>query len=124
MKKLIIGMLLLSLTACATTGTKTDPNITIGNSLLATKQTILNIHEAFRTPCKSGLVAATDCKNVDAMTLQAEPMYDALVDALVLNIQTGTVSADSQAKQKALETLAGDMVALTIKYSIKTQEVK
>jgi len=125
MKKVLVGLSLIMLCGCVPSGnTKPDASLTSGKSLLATKQSIVNIHESFRTPCKTGLVAATDCKKVDSIIMQAEPLYDTLVDALILNVQTGIVSEDSKTKQQAFEALAGDLIALSVKYSIKPEGAK
>lgn len=120
MKKVLIALLLsVTLAGCATTGTTpADPSITAGNSLLATQQTIVNTHEAFRLPCSQGIVAPVDCKKVDQITSDAAPAYDAAVDALILGIQSGN-TADYVIKKQVFDKLLGDMVALALKYSIK-----
>ena len=121
MKKFLI-LLSLSLplvisNGCATTGTTTDPAVTSGNALLAAQQTILNIHESFRAPCLSGVVKAADCHQVDALTMESGPAYDAAAAANIVALQGGS-TADFTAKKVALDDLLGKAVALAIKYSI------
>jgi hypothetical protein len=116
MKKLLTIGLLLFVAGCATTQ---DPNIAAGNSLLATQQTIINIHESFRTPCKTGVVPKDVCQQVDKLTFDSMPIYDAAVDASIVEMQSGVASVDAKAKKEALEKLAGDMVALSVKYGVK-----
>ena len=117
MKRILVGFMLLGLLGCTTTK-PVDPNVALGKSLLATKDTIINVHESFRVPCKTGVVPADVCKHVDTLTTESKPIYDAAVDAAVLGLQTGNTS-DAKAKQETLEKLAGDMIALSIKYSVK-----
>lgn len=122
MKKLLIALTLLfsvAIAGCATMGgVPADPAITTGNTLLATQQTIVNTHEAFRLPCSQGVVAPVDCKKVDQLTADAGPAYDAAVDALILGIQSGN-TADYLVKKQAFDKMLGDVVALALKYSIK-----
>ena len=118
MKKYLLALLIpLVLSSCATTGTTTDPAVTSGNALLAAQQTILNIHESFRAPCLSGVVKAADCHQVDALTTEAGPAYDAAAAANIVALQGGS-TADFTAKKVALDDLLGKAVALAIKYSI------
>lgn len=106
MKKILVLALLIS--GCATTQ---DPVIVAGKSLLATQQTILATHEAFRAPCKAGVVPASVCKDVDRIVMEAAPAYDAAVSAL---ITTGDPS-----KKAAFEYLAVSLATLAIAYSVE-----
>jgi hypothetical protein len=117
---LALSILLACNSGCGTTGTATtpDPAVTSGNVLIGVQQTIVNIHEAFRAPCLSGVIPAADCQKVDQLTAQAEPAYDAAAAANIVALQTGS-TADYTAKKAALDTLIGDMTALAVKYAIE-----
>ena len=121
MKQILLSLLLiLSLTSCATTPSTTS-DITTGKTLIATKDTIINLHESFRVPCKTGTVPADVCKEVDTLTTEAGPIYDAAADAALLYLKSNNATdlASYQAKNEQFIKLLGDITALTIKYSTK-----
>lgn len=116
MKKLIIITFLISiLCGCATT----NPDITNAKTLIATKETIINIHESFRGPCKIGTVPADVCKRVDYLTNESMPIYDSTVDASLLYLKSKNANdlASYQAKNEQFLKLLGDITALSLKYS-------
>lgn len=121
MKKLLLVCLLsISLLGCLKAGTETT-DITNGKTLIATKETIINLHESFRVPCKTGTVPADVCKEVDTLTTEAGPIYDAAADAALLYLKSNNATdlASYQAKNEQFIKLLGDITALTIKYSTK-----
>lgn len=83
MRRLILLALALTLSACASQ----DPAVTSGKTLLAAQKTIVNVHEAFRSPCKEGLVPAATCREVDRLVLEAMPIYDAAAQSLLMGIE-------------------------------------
>lgn len=105
MKKILVLALLIS--GCVAQ----DPVIVAGRSLLATQKTIVNVHEAFRAPCKQGMVPPDVCREVDRLTMEAAPAYDAAVSALLL---TGDTS-----KQAAFELMAASLLTLAVRYSVE-----
>ena len=42
----------------------------------STKDTIINLHESFRVPCKTGTIPADTCKEVDKLTNESKLIYD------------------------------------------------
>ena len=118
MKQLMVLLVALTAFSCAGCATQTTTPATMGKSLLATQQTMLNTHEAFRIPCKKGLVATADCKEIDSLLDQSKTAYDAAVDATILAIKTGKDTSDYTAKKAAFEALVTDMMGLAVKYSI------
>ena len=122
MKKLLLSLLLiLSLTSCATTPSITS-DITTGKTLIATKDTIINLHESFRVPCKTGTIPADTCKEVDKLTNESKLIYDSAADAALVYLRSGTTSdlASYQAQQAQFVKLLGDITALSIKYGTKS----
>jgi hypothetical protein len=115
----ILLICLCSLVGCATTPTvPQDASLTAGNALLATQGTIINTHEAFRTPCKDGSVPVAICHQVDAITIQAGPAYDAAATAAQLALQSGGDPADATAKKASLDSLLTQIINLAKQYEI------
>lgn len=107
MKKLLILAVLL-LSACS------QPKVAQkeAKTLLVVKETIVNTHELFRIPCKTGAVKKDVCQEVDSLTSKSKVAYDVAADAAVLALQTGdTVTA--QAKMDALLSLQMDLMKLS-----------
>ena len=119
LKHLILPLLALSLAGCATTPTvPQDAALTAGDALLATQATIINTHEAFRVPCKAGSIPPAICHQVDAITTQSGPAYDAAATATQLALQSGGDPADATAKQANLNSLLAQIMNLAATYGL------
>jgi hypothetical protein len=117
MKKLLILVTLL-LSACS------QPQVTQQKSaktLLVVKETIINTHELFRVPCKTGAVKKETCQEVDNLTTKAKVAYDVAADAAVLALQTGDTT-NAQEKMNALLNLQMDLVKLSQQAGLLKQQ--
>jgi hypothetical protein len=92
--------------------------MTAGKALLATQATIVNTHEAFRVPCKSGSIPPAICHQVDAITNQTKPAYDAAATAAQLALQSGGDPADAIAKKATLNSLLAQIMSLATQYGL------
>ena len=121
MKRFIPLLLVVAMLAgCGMFGHTSDPSMVAGKSLIATHDTIVNIHEGFRAPCKSGQVPAATCAKVDQLTQEAGPIFDAAVSADLLALQNGTPL--DPVYQNQLNQLFAELTQLALKYSIKGGE--
>ncbi len=116
MKSTVYILFLVSLFGCA--GNLQNTNNT-DKSLLEIQTTIVNTHDSFITPCKTKIVPADVCHQVDSLVLQAGGVYDEVIDARISSFQTGD-NSNYLVKRTMLDKLVSDLVGLAIKYSTTT----
>uniref|UniRef100_C6E6S1 Uncharacterized protein n=1 Tax=Geobacter sp. (strain M21) TaxID=443144 RepID=C6E6S1_GEOSM len=105
-----MGFLFL-IAGCATM--KTDsPQITVGKSLLATKQTIVTAAVTADSLCNAGKLSVDKCYLVFEAYEDAKRGYDAAVDAYLL-MQTGGDPAQVDAAMKRLVDITTNLAAMT-----------
>lgn len=105
-----LGAILIGLIGCA--AMKTDsPQITVGKSLLATKQTIVTAAVSADSLCRTGKLSADKCSLALEAYEDAKRGYDAAVDAYLL-MQTGGDPAQVDTAMRRVAELTGNLVAL------------
>jgi hypothetical protein len=119
--QLLLPLMLLALSACATTLAPNEPGIIAGNILLAAQGTIVNIRRQVGVPCQKGIIPQDVCQQIGSIYEQSKPAYDTAVDAVTLYLSNPTAAnqADAQAKQQAIINLASEVTTLAVKYGIK-----
>lgn len=104
--------------------TADDPTLNAGKSLIATHDTIENLHESFRAPCEKEIVPASACDEVHRLALEAGPTYDAASAAEILALQSGNLQDEEQYKRwgKELAELSAKLRDLAIKHAVGQEE--
>jgi hypothetical protein len=119
MRKLILLIPLLALSACATASGKTDtPAMTAGKSLVATQQMIVAARTAIVEPCRQGVIPQDACEQMDALYNQAKPLYDAAVDAEIAVLRGEQATTQGNPQGAFLEAAEG-LLTLAAKYGVK-----
>ena len=110
MRKLLILVLLCSLTACATTE---NVYSIAAKTLLNSRQAVIAGATVTDTLCKQKVLKVDDCTKAAVMYEQAKASYALASDAFVLAVQSGN-SADWSAyliKEADYKTVAGSAIA-------------
>lgn len=114
---LVLFALAIMLTGCATPGPNPvaddNPQILAGKSLLAVKSSIVTAATAVDSLCKSATLTPDVCRQAQAAYLQAQPAYDAAVDAyLLLSVQGGDPAAFGAALIR-VQAIAQNLLLIT-----------
>lgn len=113
MKNIIALLSLLLITSCASVPIQQKQ----AKSLLAIKETIINTHELFRTPCETKIIKKDICQEVDNITEKARIAYDLAADAAIISLQTGD-NVNAKDKFNTLIQLEADLMRMSIDYKL------